>query len=426
MILVGQYFTKDVLKEWVLANGIQRAKQNISNFEKLNKLFNTFKNYEKKESENIIFILCSRYFDDYSKYKNIVMLKYIEKALQSINFESWNSEKKNYFITEFTSDNLESSNSPFNELLFYSILLDQFGINNVELYPDIGNNLSSDVKISYKNEQIYIEIGCLQKSLPSIKIEKILNKCAEYFGKKCSKGHIKFEVDSSKFPIDDEGNIDEIKSIKKICNELDRLNIYSLKPFNKYINIENLVSYLRNEELFKPLIGELHFFPTLNEILKIEFFKNWIENNKINIINGFDIITTVYLFELDHVYIEFHTEYYSPSKSANLIHYSFISHIKRHLKGQLYQIKKDHPNIIAIETGYLNMFIIGNEVLIDRSLIIEIKNYLKNKNVFDLSGILLYSNDTDKSMFIKNPTYKRKFITINEVLNKVGIKIIIK
>ena len=426
MILVGQYFTKDVLKEWVLANGIQRAKQNIINFKKLNKIFNTFENYEKKESENIIFLLCSRYFDDYGKYKNIVMLEYVEKALQSINFESWNSEKKNYFITEFTSDNLERSYSPFNELLFYSILLDQFGKKNVELYPDIGNNLSSDIKISYSNEQIYIEIGCLQKSLPSIKIENILNKCAEYFGKKYSKGHIKIEVDSSKFPIDDKGNIDETKSIKKICNELDRLNIYNLKPFNKYINVENLVSYLRNEKLFKPLIGELYFFPTLNEILKIEFVKNWIENNKNNIINGFDIITTVYLFELDHIYIEFHTEYSSPSKSAILIHYSFINHVKRHLEGQLYQIIKGYPNIIAIETEYLNMFIIGNEFIIDRSLIINITDYLKSIEIFNLSGILLYNNDTSKSIFIKNPTYKSKFMTINEVLNKIGIKIIIK
>jgi len=320
---------------------------------------------------------------------------------------------------------LEISYSVFNELLFYSILLDQFNTHNLELYPEIGNNLSSDIKIKYQKTEIYIEIGCLGRSLPSTKIENILKECAVYFGKQYSNGNIKIEVNSSKFPLTKEGHINVKKTIEVICNELDRLNIYSLKPCNNYINIEHLVEYLLNEELYKPLIGELSFYPTLNELLTLETFNEWLNNNKRNIIKGFEIITTIYLNELDHIFIQLHTEYYTPSELSNIIHGAYINHIIRHIDGQLYQIVKNYPNIIAIHTDDLNMFIMGKKFIIDNSIILKLKNHMHNIKNDYLSGILLYEYSSAKSLFIKNPMYESNFIVVKEMLEKIGVNIII-
>jgi len=89
MILTGEYFSKDVLKDMILKNGIHRAIENIREFSKLNKLFNSFNNYTEKDSNNIVFILCTRYYNNFDKITNMSQLRNIEKVLQSVNYEEW-------------------------------------------------------------------------------------------------------------------------------------------------------------------------------------------------------------------------------------------------------------------------------------------------------------------------------------------------
>lgn len=416
MILIGQYYTKDVIKEWLLEGGIYKAKSNVKKFNKINKLFNNFVGYENKKSENVIFLLCSRNFKEEINAINYLMLSRIENALQSLDIEQWSSAKKNYFISVITSDDISKSYSPFNELIFYSLLIDKFDVNKVELYPEIRDGLSSDIKISCKDENIYIEIGSLNKSLPSLKIEHILNECVEYFGKKYKLGHVRFEVDSANFPLDLNDNIDVEQSINAICKELDRLNLYDLKPFNDLIILNDLITYLKNEELFKQSVEQI--FPFLYKVISLESVKNWLEKNKKELKEGFEIITTLTTHTMDHTYIEFHTEYQTPSKSAPLIHSSYINHIIRHIEEQLYQIYEGKTNIIAIHTNHLNMFIIGDVFIINYALITEMKKYIQTKNIQSLAGILLYEYNTGESIYISNMNNSN----VEKILYKLGVK----
>jgi hypothetical protein len=304
---------------------------------------------------------------------------------------------------------------------YYLLMNDN--IKEIEFYPIIKKDISSDIRIMVNTTEIYIEIGSLGKNLPTRMIENMLNKSAEYFGRKYLKqnGHIKFEIDTANLIRDSEGRLKIDDSVSLLCEEMDRLNIYSLIPFNNYLYLKDVLDYLGNEELFKPIIQETNLFPSLKDVIKYNNIQIWLDENKKGLLKGFKLITTFYMNVLDHIFVEIHTEYQTPSKASVLIRKSFINHLKRHITEQSYQIKKNTPNIIAINAEYLNMFILGSKYIHDASLVNEIRRFLIEKNMVHLSGILLY-DDYGKILFIQNQIALEQSKLKKNILYKIGIK----
>jgi len=429
MILTGTFYTDDIYEKWLEDKAMPIAKEVISAYPLLSNLFNSFQNIPL-DSQNIVYLTAQPHIlnDEVSaSMKN--RLSAIESVLSKVKFMEWNNEDKNYLIGELTSNDYYASSSPYNELLFYSLLDKMFLKKQLELYPKLDEgNKKSDIKLSYNNYKLFIEVGTLNETIPTKKIKKILNNVSKYFGDKIQNGSFHFEIDSSKLKLDANENIDIEKSCKRIKKEIDLLNIVDLRNTNVAIDVHDLIEYAQNESIYKDLIfEEYHLLPSIGDAFKNKTVLSWYEKNKLNfsdvkIINYFNCIEN----KLDKTFIEFHTEYMFPSKTAQLIHSSVINHIMRHIEEQSYQIKVDALNLIAIQVETLSLFIIGKRYVFHDDIIYKLKKYLSQSKFVDLLGVLLYDINNSKSMFItSNIQSEEKKEILNKFLSNFGVQIIV-
>jgi len=102
----------------------------LSNFELLDRLFSSFKDYEKKKYEqtsNIVLHLCLPEFDGKPRQGSTERLREIEEALSALDLLSWESNRRNSLRSRLCDDNYDRSLSLVTEIIIAKRFVDRLG-----------------------------------------------------------------------------------------------------------------------------------------------------------------------------------------------------------------------------------------------------------------------------------------------------------
>jgi hypothetical protein len=119
--MIGQFYVLDKMQDWFISN-LPAARDVLSNFNMLNMLFSSFKDYEKKkykQTSNIVLRFCLTHFVD-GKLGDIKQLTELEKALLMFNVFSWKRDRINYLKNRLCDDDYCSSLTPYGHPFFIS------------------------------------------------------------------------------------------------------------------------------------------------------------------------------------------------------------------------------------------------------------------------------------------------------------------
>ena len=141
MVKVGQYYIVDIMQDWFLKKGLPEARKVLSQFNMLNKLFSSFKNYEKKkckETKNIVLLKClPNITTNVTDTENIEQLRELEEALSIFGVLNWQKDKMNHLKNRLCSDDYYVSLSVYIEIIVAKRLVDKFGKNKVTIHPKL-------------------------------------------------------------------------------------------------------------------------------------------------------------------------------------------------------------------------------------------------------------------------------------------------
>lgn len=351
----------DYLQEWYLKN-LDSAKEVLNEFELLNALFDEFKGYEKKpykKVENIVLRSCLPKISGNADYDK---LNEIETSIKLFDLMNLSSGKFNGFKSRLCSDKYNDSVSVCSELMIAKHLVDIFNIENVELYPRLQGGGLSDIIVKLKDKPIYIEVTNLNDSDPEKRIQTIVQDAANYIGKNLEQQKItcslQIEIDTAEFILDENGYIDIDNSTSKLISEFE--------------HIQEFVDFKKSLDINKDYL----------------------------IKNGFKLIKFINVTQNSIFFVSIQTEASYPSKAARFEQNSFINRIIRKIKNELNeeQIQPEKPNIIIIQ-GYNWTVFVMDEI---KPLLIEINRFFEGHHEKYLSGIAIFGNDFNNTIYINN------------------------
>jgi len=407
VVIVGQYYTRDLMQEWFLKKGLPVARKVLSNFNILNELFSSFKGYENKkykQANNVVLHMCLPNVWGGHRPEDIKQLNELEKALSMFKVLNWKSKRLNHLKSRLCSDNYYTSLSAYTELVIAKWLASKFGKDKVEIYPRLSTGKFSDILVKLGAKKVYLEVGNLGESLPEKKIQRIVDEAAKYLGKKLKKlCYLKVIIDTAELAFDENGHIDEEGSIRKITSEIDRLCLEMLESFEGSVRLEEFADILSNIELYKEIASFNYTFQKYMKLLEKPCVKRWVNSCKNQIAQGSKLIKYIHGYKSETLLVEIHTEHIYPSPAAEAELNSIINHVTRHIKDQLkkQQLQPNSPNIIVIQSYKLVAFdfVVFYPFI---KLLLKIKEFFNQKREKNLSGIILFSTDFDRSIFIAN------------------------
>jgi hypothetical protein len=408
-MMIGKYFTENLLQEWYLRE-LENARKVLRQFPLLNQLFDGFKGYGKKqysETKNIVLLSCLPDFKGGLKPKSIESLAQIEDSINLFNIINWSMADYNQFKSRFCNDDYYTSVSVNTELIAAKHLAERIGEGNVKLYPKLKGGRFSDVLAKVNGRSIYIEIGNLTESLPEKKIQQILDNSSKHLGEKLGINcncYLQINVDTAEFIVD-KGRLDVDKSIKKLNSEIDKYGVHKLAGFKGLITLDDFVSICeesRKITLLPPNIEEFLNFINDSKI------KDWMGSSHPDKLGTTKLIKSIGGAPLPTLLVEIHTEGLYPSKAAMAERDSFINHIIRNVEGQLMeeQIQPDEPNIIIVQGR--NWTIWGEFELIGN----RIQKFFEYRKEKYLSGIAVFE-DFHNVMYVNN-----KYVEASSKLNQ--------
>lgn len=425
MVIFGQFYTSDLIQQWFLKEILPKAREVLSKFNTLDEWFSSFKGYENKEykqANNIVFRMCMPLKGDISL--NIIKrLSELEETLSMFNVRSWPREKLNSLRNRLCSDDYYQSLSAYSELVIAKRLADKFGKDKVEIYPRLSTGKFSDILVKLETKNVYLEVGNLGESLPEKKIQEIVDEAAKYLGEKLKNPcYFRVTIDTAELVFDQNGYIDVKESIRKIISEIDRLCLYKLAGFEGSIKLRDIAFVLSKVELLKKVNLIDHTTKKYLKLIEKPHVKQWVNSCREQIVQGSKLICSIKCYKLGAILVEVHTNFFYPSSAAEAELNSIINHVVRHIKGQLEeeQLQPNSPNIIVIQSGKLDIFYLMFGFPPINQLYKKIKKFFHNRREKNLSGIILFSTDFDKLIFIANDQAgKKSKLTKNEV-EKLG------
>lgn len=422
--MIGQFYVLDKMQDWFISN-LPAARDVLSNFNMLNMLFSSFKDYEKKkykQTSNIVLRFCLTHFVD-GKLGDIKQLTELEKALLMFNVFSWKKERINYLKNRLCDDDYCSSLTPYTELTYAKWLADRLGKDKVEIYPKLLTGKYSDILVKSDVKNVYLEVGNLGRSLPEEKIQRILDAAAKHLGSKLKDScYFRVEIDTAELLVlDSEGHIDEKASIGRIISEMDRLCLDKIVEFKGLLILDDIAFTVRN----KTLLEKMNKFLTPNdrknlELIDIPPLNRWIDSCKEQISQGSKLIKYISCYRFKYLLVEIHPQSVYPSLASLKERNSFICHVIRHIKDQLGQLQPNSPNIIVVQGFNWIIFGFGEDLQFE-PLYFKIKDFLNKEKQECLSGIAMFSADFGKSIFVPNEQAAETSKLSKDEIGKLGM-----
>lgn len=433
---------------------LQKAIERFSEFDNLKQVFKNFDDYQKefqnnKFSKNVIFnLLSSNHYEEASYDENTVIVNSPHKNLQTIELafgeffiknKCYDSRDYKDFLNKLTSRENFTSLQAYHELKIGYELKEK--VNDVSLFHKTSLGKKPDLYGKLGNKNVIIELTGLNSRKSEQTIEKVIVRTAQSYLSKYSMGKLLiFLFDTFDLPRDDDGHIDENKSVEIIEKDFANLELTLLKNFNGSIDLKHRIvefydttneegkNVIKNNQVmsFRDLLVEPNDYDSNSSIVNHKYFnllRNWLE--KINVIDLDDIIFERVLF-LDNNEnhncimlnsiegVEFNTEIQTTKffKPSGMFYNMLINHIKNRIKYKICEGQNEDgwPFIIAIrapdwhfeyENNYEDFIPIRD----------QIEQYVK---CFDqLSGVLLYTNNFFDGRYIEN-LYAQSEIRLTE------------
>lgn len=440
---------------------LQKAIERLAEFNNLKQVFKNFDDYHKqfqnnKFSKNVIFnLLSSSLYEDASFDENSNRIDSPHKNLQAIEnaFEKFFVKNKSYdsrdykdFLNKLTSKENFTSLQAYHELKIGYELKEK--LNDVSLFYKTSLGKKPDLYVKVGNKDIIIELTGLNSRKSEQTIEKVIERVSQSYLSKYSMGKsLIFLFDTFDLPTDENGHIDENKAVEIIENDIDKVELGSLKDFNGAINFRNqlIELYETNDERGKNIVigNQMISFSDLFDVTndnelrlygddeRIDILRKWLE--KVNHINLDNILFDRILF-LDNNEnhncvmlnsiegVEYYTDVQTTKffKPSGIFYKMLVNHIQNRTKYKVCegQYEDGLPFIIAIrapdwhfeyEKNYEDFIPIHN----------QIEHYLKN---FDqVSGVWLYTNNLYDGRYIENPCAQEEIRLIENELINAGI-----
>ncbi len=452
------YCNEQSVKTKYYEEKLQRAIERLAEFNNLRQVFKNFDDYHKqfqnnKFSKNVIFnLLSSNRYEETSFDENSIIVNSPQKDLQTMElaFEEFFIKNKSYdsrdfkdFLNKLTSKENFTSLQAYHELKIGHELKEK--LNDVSLFHKTSLGKKPDLYAKSGNKNIVIELTGLNSRKSEQTIEKVIERVAQAYLSKYSIGKlIIFLFDTFDLPTDENGHIDENKSVEIIEKNFDKIELGSLKDFNGAINFRNrlIELYETNDEGGKNIIigNQMISFSDLLDVTNdnelrlygddesINILRKWLE--KVNGINLDNILFDRIIF-LDNNQnhncvmlnsiegVEYYTDVQTTKffKPSGIFYKMLVNHIQNRTKFKVCegQYEDGLPFIIAIrapdwhfdyEKNYEDFIPIHN----------QIEQYLKE---FDqVSGVWLYTNKLYDGLYIENPCAQEEIrLTENELIN---------
>ena len=404
------YSRDDPLQDWYTQN-LPNARETLNQFPILNSIFDGLKGYESKNHSIRQNVFIDGIFPEIRggiKTQAITPLKEIENVLDKIDYCNWDTVAKGNLAARLTSENPHESLSVFTELLITNIMIQRIGISNIHFHPDVENENESDLQVIINDTSINCEITNLATGLPEQKIKQIFKAVTEYLGSKINRRNygLRLHINTYELCTDHQGQIDVERSITLLKAEIDRLQLEHIEGFEGYLTLERIDWLVKHQDytlngsldmIDRKILGNLGKPPLSDWIplIRQELSKN---SPIVAIDGGF--------FEKDcEPLIEIHSDDHYPSRSGEAEKQSFLNHIIRRINDKVEhgQLVSDTPNVIIIQAHNWLFSIYEYTEMDFQPIRDKIISYFEDIRSKSLSGVLIFSIDFDKGIFIPNP-----------------------
>lgn len=406
----SSYSKENLLQDWYIQN-LSLARKLLETFPILNRIFDGLKNYETKSCSVLKNLFIDGIFPEIKggpKSYAIKSLQEIEEGLKLLNYSNWRQSDQKKLKQRITGNNFHDVLSAFSELQIAYRMIQRVGLSNVQIYPEVGEGNESDLQILIDGTSINCEITNLDTGLPEQKIEKIFAEVAKYLGEKINlpNYYLRLHINIFELYKDADGIIDVGKSIKLLKDEIDRLQLERIEGYEGYLTIEKLDWLVNHQDsvwngaldvIDREIRANLNRLPLSDWIPLIQHELS--KNSPIKAISG-------HLFEKGtEPLVEIHSDDHYPSKSGEDEKESFLNHILRRIDDKVThgQLVADTPNVIIVQ-AYNWLYSTYEYTASDFQPIHDkTVNYLETIKSTSLSGVLIFSSDFDRAIFIPNP-----------------------
>lgn|GEM_PF-4474367 len=334
---------------------------------------------------------------------------------------SWNPSKLNY-LKQRLKDKNPSQNLPvIHELLIAEHYVSKLDRNSVELDPEIPTARTCkkpDLRITIDNGPVVFEITAVSEGLAEKKIREIFNDVADHILKDLQNSYgIYLTIDCHKLVKDDKGRIDVDRSIEKIIRFIEKFNLVSVFQTVRNINFRNLVRNLPKDRTLYECRHLMRFSgePFYDKIEE-ETVKSFAKSVKVQEIDSSPIDSVVSVVEKYPV-VQIQSMKFYPSESAFEEEDAFLNHVIRSICHKLEedQFDPNSPNVLVVEASNWTLFGYASEkdrVISQRHfepIKEKIVEFLKERRVPYLSGVIIFENIFPSGRFISNPSVDAKF-----------------
>lgn len=407
--MIGIYVNDTQLQEWYV-NNLPNARSAIASYPNLVKIFNNFQDYEKKayrkEMRNLVLLRVLPPVGGKRSEAGDPFLSELDTLIKNFGIINQSSEELKALISRLTDDDYFVSLSAYTELIVAGKFSEKIGLNNTSLFPSLSNNKKSDILLQMNSKKIFVEVTNLTERESQRKIQSIIDRVAEYIGKKCVQGnnYLQATITTENLELDKKENIDEDASVDILCKEADRLSIPKLEGMKGWVDLHSIKQIYPIMNIMKKsgAIYNNHDREII-DFLDSEIGKNWIIS--IDSITKLSPYTSFIGSQSNWFLFEIHVEGKSPSKVSEKIETAFLRQLKRKILNEIDegQLEPNNPNLIIVQ-GLEWPLVDFEGHFYDFNKINGVVQTLFQENSFqDLSGVILFSSNFDNARFIENP-----------------------
>ena len=413
-----------LMQQWYL-NNLDAAKKELRNYSVLNTLFDGLKGYEQKEYSkigNIILHWCLPNFKGLKETISSERLKDVENALEIFDVLSWSPKALNALTSRLRNDDFHISKSVYVELHVSRFLIELLGKDKVRLDPPLTSGGKSDILIKLNGNQIYFEVGALAQRTPEKKIEHICREVANYLKDKLQEnGFITVFIDTAELVFDDQGRIDEERSVIKLTEEINNYALHMLVGTKKGFSLEDAhyaASHADYIEALRAIHPDARMEMRLVELYDDPKIKEWMSYCNLAKRGTSKLLKYVMIIPAPDKLTEVQREGIYLSKAATKQLESFTRQICDHIMSQANQLEPSKPNIIIVNANDWTVFGMDESLFIFRPIYEGVVKLFDMEKFNDLSGVAIFSSDIRKNWYIINKhSYSNSRLTAREITN---------